>query len=88
MTLAVTRVLAQVWLELEYAAICLNDHPELIFDLRDQECPQCGSRNWHPLAKWLQERRTSRTEELFQDLRSAISKMAHAVELATKELKG
>ena len=52
-----TRVLANVWLPLEFAALCLDD--ETIFDLRDGACPTCGSETFSLLAKWLGEKRTA-----------------------------
>lgn len=55
------RVLAVGWIDLKYAALCVNELPdrELVFDLRDRRCPSCASANWTPLATWLQERRTT-----------------------------
>jgi hypothetical protein len=53
------RVLAEHWINLQYAALCINELPEreLIFDLRERTCPSCASSNWTPLARWLQEQR-------------------------------
>ena len=51
------RVLANIWLPLEFAALCLDD--ETVFDLRDGACPTCNSAAWAPMAKWLGERRTA-----------------------------
>ena len=51
------RVLAVTWLPLEFAALCLDD--ETVFDIRDGACPMCDRTTWAPLAKWLQERRTT-----------------------------
>ena len=48
------RVLASVWLPLNEAMLCLDD--ECVFSVRDRACPQCGSKNFTALARFLQER--------------------------------
>lgn len=54
--MAMPRVLARVWIPLDRALFCLNC--EAVFTFGEYECPGCGSAQWVPLAKWLQERKT------------------------------
>ena len=51
------RVLASIWLPLEFAALCLDD--EAVFDIRAGACPSCNGTTWAPLAKWLTRRKES-----------------------------
>jgi len=51
------RVVASVWIPLGEAAICVNNGHEVVFSIRDRECPHCGSGNFAMLATWLQARR-------------------------------
>lgn len=48
------RVLAQEWIPLNRAALCLDC--EGFFPLAAGCCPRCGSRAWTPLEKFLMER--------------------------------
>ena len=50
-----TEVLVYRWSPLSEAALCLDD--EIVFSIRERECPLCGSQNFVLLATWLSEHR-------------------------------
>ena len=51
------RVLANVWLPIERAALCLDC--EAVYRLGEPSCPACSSKKAATLAKWLRDRRTT-----------------------------
>lgn len=57
------RVLAVTWLPLARAALCLSCDAETVFDIENGECPACGSPTFALLARWLQERKVSVSDE-------------------------
>jgi hypothetical protein len=47
------RVLAQDWIPLRKAVLCLNGECETIFPVASIQCPACGGSACMPLQTWL-----------------------------------